>query len=442
MKVKVLFYLTINLFFINSSFFPQSKLISPENLTNPVTQNLILPKYLQDDLKLNYSTKENQTNSTLDSIYMITLGGTLTKVDFYFNTQSKLTSYIHSLWDGNKWIIDWRVTNSYNSNGKIQTHLLEDLNSNSWIPYSRENYNYDSLVHNTSYLLEYWFGTQWVYSSMSTEKYDTTGNLIEEIIETWVDTSWIYYLRITRTYHEKDILASILIENWDNNNWIFKDKINYEYDSHWNLTNSIIKEWNGSEWLNIARGSFCYDLNNNRTEQIIETWVDSNWIYDDRILNEYNDNNYKVHSKYFYWDKGAWQSAAIGLIVFTIPESTTMGFITSEINFFYSNPTDVPSKNNSVINNYFLSQNFPNPFNPATKIRYQIPSAKFVSLKIFDILGNEVTALVNEYKQQGIYEVEFNTRRGEVTSPLPSGIYFYQLKAGDYVETKKLVLMK
>jgi photosystem II stability/assembly factor-like uncharacterized protein len=86
--------------------------------------------------------------------------------------------------------------------------------------------------------------------------------------------------------------------------------------------------------------------------------------------------------------------------------------------------------------NFKLSQNFPNPFNPRTSLQYTVGSRQFVTLKVYDILGNEIATLVNEEKPAGEYEVEFNGAN------LPSGIYFYQLKAGGYIETKKMVLLK
>jgi len=87
-----------------------------------------------------------------------------------------------------------------------------------------------------------------------------------------------------------------------------------------------------------------------------------------------------------------------------------------------------------------LYNNYPNPFNPITVISYQLPVNGEVTLKVFDILGNEVATLVDEYKPAGTYEVEFNAASG--ISDLVSGIYFYQLHAGSFVQTKKMVLMK
>ncbi len=85
---------------------------------------------------------------------------------------------------------------------------------------------------------------------------------------------------------------------------------------------------------------------------------------------------------------------------------------------------------------YKLFQNYPNPFNPTTKIEFRIPNFGFVSIKIFDILGREVTTLVNEVKKPGTYEVKFDA------SNLSSGIYFYRMQAGDFAQTHKMIFLK
>ncbi len=92
--------------------------------------------------------------------------------------------------------------------------------------------------------------------------------------------------------------------------------------------------------------------------------------------------------------------------------------------------------NNAAPVDYALAQNYPNPFNPSTNIRYTVPQSSYIAIKVFDILGNEIKTLVSEEKQTGIYEVEFNA------TALPSGFYFYRLQAGDFIETKKMVLLR
>ena len=90
----------------------------------------------------------------------------------------------------------------------------------------------------------------------------------------------------------------------------------------------------------------------------------------------------------------------------------------------------------STVNTYGLEQNYPNPFNPSTRIKFSIPQSEFVSLKVYDILGNEVSTLVNEQRAPGAYEVTFDAGN------LASGVYVYTLTAGDFVQTRKLMLMK
>ena len=95
---------------------------------------------------------------------------------------------------------------------------------------------------------------------------------------------------------------------------------------------------------------------------------------------------------------------------------------------------------------FTLYQNFPNPFNPSTKIKFTIPSnvkreTSTVSLKVYDVLGNEVAVLVDEEKPAGIYEVEFDSHSSEVQN-LTCGIYIYQLTAGNFSQTKKMILLK
>jgi hypothetical protein len=109
----------------------------------------------------------------------------------------------------------------------------------------------------------------------------------------------------------------------------------------------------------------------------------------------------------------------------------------------YANPTSI-DENKLTPHSFYLYQNSPNPFNPTTKIKYIIPNvivsrvkqSQFVTLKVYDVLGNEVAILVNKEQEAGTYEVEFDA------SSLSSGTYFYKLQAGSFVDTRKMILLK
>ncbi|MBU1679638.1 MAG: T9SS type A sorting domain-containing protein, partial [Bacteroidetes bacterium] len=98
--------------------------------------------------------------------------------------------------------------------------------------------------------------------------------------------------------------------------------------------------------------------------------------------------------------------------------------------------TDVEEINSDIPVTFVLYQNYPNPFNPTTVIGYQLPVTGNVTLKIYDVLGREITTLVNETKEAGSYEVKFDAKQ------LSSGVYFYQLKTSSSVITKKLMVMQ
>ena len=126
-------------------------------------------------------------------------------------------------------------------------------------------------------------------------------------------------------------------------------------------------------------------------------------------------------SIYFVDESNGWAVGGSGLILHT----TNGGVSLVEEQEIYEIPTT-----------YQLSNNFPNPFNPLTKIKYSIPQSSNVVIKVFDVLGNEIETLVNEEKQNGTYELTWYAEN------LPSGIYFYQLKTNEFVETKKMILLK
>jgi len=110
-------------------------------------------------------------------------------------------------------------------------------------------------------------------------------------------------------------------------------------------------------------------------------------------------------------------------------------FYYSVLKYSQSVPTGV-EQISEIPEKFNLGQNYPNPFNPTTTISFSVPSSGITSLKIYDVLGNEVATLVNEEKPAGNYEVNFNA------SSLSSGTYFYKLQAGSFIETKKMILLK
>jgi hypothetical protein len=130
-------------------------------------------------------------------------------------------------------------------------------------------------------------------------------------------------------------------------------------------------------------------------------------------------------------------SQQIGEIAFLNPQ---IGYIVGKQGQIFKTTTggnvSIGNLNSELADKYSLSQNYPNPFNPETKIQFSIPKNGLVRIVVYDLLGREAMELVNEFKQQGSYNISFNGAN------LSSGIYFYKLITDDFVETKKMILTK
>ena len=264
-------------------------------------------------------------------------------------------------------------------------------------------------------------------------KYDTEGK------ELW-----------KRNYHPKDEYISYSNEILYNNNYLYIT--GGDYTLKYNLNGDLI--WNidigGYVWDNDKSGSsmkidehgFIYimneqwNLNSDSTADIKTTEI--------RILNpsgefvgkvsqegEESINDFYVRDNFIY---------TIGSGINLNSNSEGFGFVTTKYRNVFTLITD-PVIN--LIQNFKLFQNYPNPFNPTTNISWQSPVSSWQTLKIYDVLGNMVATLVNEYRPAGNYKVDFNA------SNLPSGVYFYQLQAGPssssgqvFVERKKLLFLK
>ncbi|MDR3610075.1 MAG: T9SS type A sorting domain-containing protein [Ignavibacteriaceae bacterium] len=143
--------------------------------------------------------------------------------------------------------------------------------------------------------------------------------------------------------------------------------------------------------------------------------------------------------------KGRLQDVVLGTIIdvpmqdsggYTVTNPSAFNKLKMTITYTDVLPVESISFSAKKVSGYRLNQNYPNPFNPSTTINYQISNQGFVTLKVYDILGNEIQTLVSEVKSEGTYDVTFNSAN------MPSGVYFYKLQSGSFIETKKMILLR
>ena len=124
------------------------------------------------------------------------------------------------------------------------------------------------------------------------------------------------------------------------------------------------------------------------------------------------------------------------LRMYSTRSKTNMGQLPIQLILSGATITGVEDFGKQIPSSFAVSQNYPNPFNPTTTIQYLLPKGAIVKLKIFNILGEEVSLVVNEFKEAGIHQAQWNANN------VPSGVYFYRLQAGENVETKKMILLR
>ena len=130
-----------------------------------------------------------------------------------------------------------------------------------------------------------------------------------------------------------------------------------------------------------------------------------------------------------------WNADSLSFIVFVQSTSSKTVYQSETINYTGLLVTDVANENDNP-ESFHLEQNYPNPFNPSTKIKFSVSQAGFTTLKIFNLLGNEISSLLNEIIPAGNYELDFDA------SGLPGGVYFYSLQSNGLNQTKKMILLK
>lgn len=213
-----------------------------------------------------------------------------------------------------------------------------------------------------------------------------------------------------------------------------------------------------STWTYFTKITFINELTGYAHKQSLvkTTNAGADWFSSDSIITNSTTNNYFINS-----DTG-WCTGGGGKIIrtdngglnWTSQISNTGSHLTS-VHFIDAltgwavgfNGTVIKTvtggltsvnQTSGIIDSFILNQNFPNPFNPNTTIQYSLSEKSFVTLKVYDVKGNEIAALVNEKQDRGNYSVQFST----VKLQLSSGIYFYRLEAGSFVETKRMMLLK
>ncbi len=403
------------------------------------------------------STVYKTDDLVVDSVVIYNSFNEKSKYSYRFDSHKNLIQELYRNWDGEDWENSMRLIYNYDSTNNLSSVTQENWDENKWTNVKRDEHAYDT-NNNLLFLLEkYWNGNEWDNSRRYTYSYDTNNKLTMMVETYWFGGEEKNHLRLIYTYDPAGKLEEILREKFNNETWAKFSRFLYNYDPNNNLSQEKAQAWMNNEWINAFRSTYSYDSENNLQMEIIEEFW-SDWENSSRHQYTYDANGKLSGKLEESWFSDRWESEwrykynydTEGKLIFlTIEEhigSWRAGdnffdyigyhkYHGSEFRFHYGKLTDIADETGDIFN-YSLSQNYPNPFNPTTTIEFTLPKSGNVELSVYNLLGEEITTLIDGYKTQGNHSINFDGHN------LSSGIYFYRITTNKMIITKKMLLMK
>lgn len=401
---------------------------------------------------------------------------------FIYDNSGNCLEEVDENWSNGVWVISGKYTYTYDGSGHCLTEISEQVLDSLLENYNKNIYTYDDSGNLVEILLGYWSYdfNDWLYDIKRIYAYDNSGNILTDLEESWADsTGWQNLYRYTHTYDNSGNCLTSLTEAWADNNWVNSYRYTGTYDNSGNNLSWAAEKWKDNNWINLDRFIYTYDNNTNCLSENYDMWYYDNWANYYRYINSYDNFNNLLTSLYqqpeyigrlpvnwingkkynytydntgrtiqaesFSWDNNSWAPFNGSLTILFDENMEEYHFSASHLDVTYTKISSVGVDEKNINSLSFrLEQNYPNPFNPTTRISFSIPESPLsrgaggvlTSLKVYDILGNEVATLVNEYKAPGNYEVKFDG------SSLSTGVYIYRLTAGSFTSTRKLMILK
>ena len=348
-------------------------------------------------------------------------------------------------WINEEWEDAERALHVLDNLQRLIEETIQHHQNDSWQNFERHLLEYEAESENLSIeITQDWEDGDWEHKWRDQYTYDEQDRLIELLWEDWDEDEWIQTDRFLFSYDGDGNLEEVLIYWWTGDAWDLDYREIWSYDDDGNLVQILEEVWDGNEWWEDFRVLFAYDGEGNRIESTYQAFEDDEWENVQLVESEYDDGGNVVQSVYSQWEDNDWVPVWRDTFEFDANDVLTSELIelwtgTAWENWMRITYTDSPTRvadEGGMPRRFELAQNYPNPFNPSTTIRFTIPEQTNVTLTVYDMLGREVATLVDEILQPGEHTKLFDAGH------LASGVYVYRIRAGDFTDTKRLVLMK
>ncbi|HOJ18982.1 MAG TPA: T9SS type A sorting domain-containing protein [Ignavibacteriaceae bacterium] len=391
-----------------------------------------------DYLKITKTYNNNNLLNSLTEVYENSIWNNLNRYTFTYDANNNLLTSVFERSVNNIWSNYSKFTYSYDGRGNLLSELDHFWSAGEWKDKDRFSYTYDNFDNILSYTYE-GADNQFILHFIERHSYgyiENTNLLTTDLWESWSGASWIP-LRWTNNIYDSGRIVESVIFGFHNSVWRVSESSFYEYDLGGNLITLLNKVMVNDSLTNNLKYTYSYDEGHNIRTRMSEHWNTTVWWPDWWDNYNYDEYGNAVVGYSFIFKGTVWEPGDIPMKMNYNNMNNSIEYSAQLITIEYTPYTFTELEQMEFHpGNYFLSQNYPNPFNPSTLITYQLPKTSLVTLKVYDILGKEIITLVAEEQTEGSHSVNFNAQN------LSTGVYFYQLKAGDFVSTKKLVLIK
>jgi len=325
-----------------------------------------------------------------------------------------------------EWSLRGNVSFTNNDSGEPISRIRQVYWDGSFYNRSLQEYNYNDggdLTQNTRLK---WRHDSWHNRSMNELQYQD-GLCVNNTYSRWVDSSWTDRYLQEISYNDNGERVEKVGYKWTDNGWTERHKTEYSFDDNGDLSQKMFSKWTDAGWVTRARLSVTRDDSYNPVEILLEK-VDSTDTWNNVALREntFSDDGMIMETVKSRWHDDQWRPRKRNEYTYIDGPGRSVLSIVA--------PATLPDQ-------ITLAQNYPNPFNPITTFSYEIPKAELVTITVFDMRGSRVATLVNERQDPGIRSYRWNGT-DDNGNGVAAGVYIYTIQAGNFQQSKKMILLK
>ena len=397
----------IGLFLISASF-ADDKL---NNLINDEYENISSRTAIDYDTKVVQAWRDSAWVNKAKKVKTYDDNGYLSQKDRY------------KYRDG-EWSLKGMTVFENNDNGDPETTTRQAYRNDAWINRYRTNFSYNDGGLLMSKVEQKWREDGWRNKKETALTYE--GDLcVTKTISKWRDSTWVDKVLKELFYNENGDRDEKITYKWRDSTWTPRHRVIYSYNDNAALSEKLVYKWTDSTWVDKARASVGYDDNQNPAQVLLEKKDSTDaWVNVSLRENTYSDNGLLIETVRSKWRDENW-----------LPRKRyEYNYSTDREVLSAGAPAALPKK-------IVLSQAYPNPFNPATTISYHLLEANHVRVDIYDMIGNKVRTLVSQTQNAGTKSYQWNATN-DLGQSVSAGMYIYTIQAGDFIQSKKMVLLK